>query len=712
MKNHAIVEGSYYEIANRPFRCGGRGPGGRFVFHNVRGRLSPIYLSIEEIRDSAARGDLKVLDACPTDGREIDVSPYQFSIDALPDHEQKETVRRKQYMNVIDAARREQPPVPLSIRGLQPLLRAEHKRQVEAAIERGEEPPQTEMSVSAAIRWYRQFVASGRHIESLVHDRRGNTSSRLSPQQERLIDQTLQEHYLKPQAISVTAAHQRLRMLTRRATTNTDRSPKTVQVASYRAVLRRVQKLDKYDVMAARVGPQYAAAEFRTYGMTPPANGPLERVQMDHTQLDVRVGTAGRFVLRPWLTILYDSYSKAIVGYHLTEEPPSYRSVMECLAVAILPKDRLLAGQEDGDWSYPMCGVPSEILVDNGKEFHSQSLVNACADLSINLRYAPPRQPWFKAQVERTFGVLNTQLLHSICGRVHKGKHVPDPKDLALMSLENLNRILLQWIVTVYHQQPIPSLGETPNARWVNWMRKSTRTPIPLDEHAVRLALGQRQSRSLRPSGISLENIQYNNKMLSLLRRQHGNEKVDIKFDPGDMGLIYVLDRGQNRYFPVPALDPAVRGVSLFAHRLIHREQQARVAAGMRDVAYLDAKDALVETIEQLSPKQRQRVGKKAARFIQGLPADEHSPAKQELSLTARRPDTSEWPMDEEPQPIAADPFERVSADEQVTVLLPDAAAPIQPEPDPSPYADDDWDTPTATAVVRLNANPQVRGDE
>jgi|GEM_PF-5327502 hypothetical protein len=203
MNNHAIAEGSYYEIGKRPYRCGGRGPGGRFLFQSARGRTSHIYLSIEEIRAQAARGSLKVLDASPVDGQEIAFSPYRFSIDSLPEHEQKETVRRKKYMDMIDKGRSAQPPVPLSSNGLSLLLRAEHARQVQAAIETGEEPPAKVMSVSAAARWYKSYVRSGRHIESLVHDRRGNAHSRLDPVQENLIDQTLQEHYLKPQNISV-----------------------------------------------------------------------------------------------------------------------------------------------------------------------------------------------------------------------------------------------------------------------------------------------------------------------------------------------------------------------------------------------------------------------------------------------------------------------------------------------------------------------------
>lgn len=708
MKNHAIVQDGYYEISKRVYRCGGRGPGGRFVFQTVRGRASQIYLGIEEIRMRAAQGSLKVLDASPVDGKETDFSSFKFSIDSLPEHEQQETVWRKEYMLAIDAGRSEQPPVPLSARGLTPLLRAVHERQVKTAVELGETPPASAMSPSAAIRWYRQYQRSGGHIQSLVHERRGNAHSRLSPVQSQLIEQTLQEHYLKPQAISASAAHHRLAMLARRASQGFERTARAVKPPSYRALLRRVNQLDQYEVMAARVGPEYAAAEFRAYGLTPPTNFPLERVQMDHTQLDVRVGTAHRFVLRPWLTILYDSYTKAIIGHHLTEEPPSYRSVMECLVRAILPKESLLSTLGEPGWSYPMCGVPSEILVDNGKEFHSGSLVSACASLGIVLRYTPPRQPWFKAQVERTFGVLNTQLLHSICGRVHKGKHAQDPDKLTLMSLEDLSRLLVQWIVTVYHAQPIPRYGDTPNDRWTSWMRKADRTPIPLDENEVRLALGQRESRSLRPGGVSLENIQYNSPQLSLLRRRRGNEKVDIKFDPGDMGLIHVLDRSQNRYFPVPALDPAVRGVSLFAHRLIHREQRARAAEGNSNVAYIEAKDALIETVEQLSPKQRQRVGKKAARFIQGLGRDGERPRGQQTIASATYLDTSEWPTEEVPADLV------LVADERgkTASVVPESSSTARTKRPPAEdtYEDDDWDAPTAASVIRLQDNANAGG--
>ena len=48
-------------------------------------------------------------------------------------------------------------------------------------------------------------------------------------------------------------------------------------------------------------------------------------------------------------------------------------------------------------------GVFETLIVDNGKEFYSIALEEACIQLGINIQYAPPLQPWFKASIERYF---------------------------------------------------------------------------------------------------------------------------------------------------------------------------------------------------------------------------------------------------------------------------------------------------------------------
>lgn len=84
----------------------------------------------------------------------------------------------------------------------------------------------------------------------------------------------------------------------------------------------------------------------------------------DHHQLDifVRDEQTGK-LFRPWLTGWQDLRSRALWGWQLVDAPNS-RTIMEALVHAIRPKHRPEYER--------MCGVPDDVLVDNGKDYRSR----------------------------------------------------------------------------------------------------------------------------------------------------------------------------------------------------------------------------------------------------------------------------------------------------------------------------------------------------
>ena len=74
-------------------------------------------------------------------------------------------------------------------------------------------------------------------------------------------------------------------------------------------------------------------------GTFPNTDCPLAVVQIDHTPADVVLVDAAnrRPIGRPWLTIVMDVLSRAIVGYHLSFEASSEATNGFCIAQAILP---------------------------------------------------------------------------------------------------------------------------------------------------------------------------------------------------------------------------------------------------------------------------------------------------------------------------------------------------------------------------------------
>lgn len=110
-----------------------------------------------------------------------------------------------------------------------------------------------------------------------------------------------------------------------------------------RETLRQVALgLDQYEVHRGRWGKRSAERHCKPRGPGVTVTRPLERVEIDHFLADVHLlcGRTGERLGRPWLTLIVDVYSRAILGYHLTYLPPSAESVLAALRHAILPKDK------------------------------------------------------------------------------------------------------------------------------------------------------------------------------------------------------------------------------------------------------------------------------------------------------------------------------------------------------------------------------------
>lgn len=100
-------------------------------------------------------------------------------------------------------------------------------------------------------------------------------------------------------------------------------------------------------------------------GKTPIALYPLERVQIDHTKVDIILvdPTDRQPIGRPWLTVAIDVFSRCIAGIHLSLEAPSVTSVGLCLVHAAFDKSGWLA-ERDISRAWPVEGKPKLISVD------------------------------------------------------------------------------------------------------------------------------------------------------------------------------------------------------------------------------------------------------------------------------------------------------------------------------------------------------------
>jgi putative transposase len=384
-----------------------------------------------------------------------------------------------------------------------------------------------------------------------------------------------------------------------------------LMLPSRATVSRRIDNLDIRKRLEAKQGVHSAKQELTQVGQTPYPQLPLERVEIDHTRIDLMVVDAKDNLPlgRPTLTYSIDTATRYPLGYYLGFEPPSYYTVMECLYHTICPKPDVkgMIGTEH-DWvAY---GIPSNLVIDNGKEFIGQHLSDACASLGITLIYSPVRTPEFKASIERQFGTLNSGLFHTLPGTTFSNfleRKDYDSVQQAVFSLDEIERALNLFVVDIYAERFHSGLSGIPARRWENAVQSVFFPRLPPNRDELRILLGRVDRRVIHRYGIEFERLRYNCQDLAILRARLKGETVKIKYHPGDLSHLYVFDPFEKRYIETPALDQEyTQGLSLWKHKVIlsfARQEQHEVDPAALGRARLKIQD-MVD-----AARKRKRVG-------------------------------------------------------------------------------------------------------
>lgn len=432
------------------------------------------------------------------------------------------------------------------------------------------------LSRRSVYRWLGNYEDAGRDLRALIPNTGrcgGPGKSRLPAEVRNLMDAVIGDHYYSRE--KVTLFDLRCFLATRIEEENRLR-PASEQLAlpSRGAIARRINTLDMQRRYTAKHGSRAAKRKFTQVGqMTYPAL-PGERVEIDHTKIDlIVVDENDNLPLgRPTLTYCLDTPTRYPLGYYLGFEPPSYYTVMECLYHAIRPKENLRERYDmEHDWlAY---GIPSMLVVDNGKEFIGRDLSDACELLGIILAYTPVKTPEFKAAVERMFGTLNSGLFHALPGTTfsnifERGDY--DSAKLACVSLEEIEQALNIFTVDIYAERFHKGLDGVPARRWERAVEAGFSPRLPPDSEELLILLGRVDHRVIQSTGISFHRLRYNCPELSPIRARLKGERAKIKYHPADLSRLYVFDPLEKRYVEVPSLDPEyTQGLSLWKHEVI-----------------------------------------------------------------------------------------------------------------------------------------------
>ena len=244
--------------------------------------------------------------------------------------------------------------------------------------------------------------------------------------------------------------------------------------------------------------------------------------QADHTPLDVAVVDDKGRVVRPWLTLIEDDYSRCVCGFYLSVDHPNALHTALALRHAIYPK---------GKATWPVCGIPQRLYTDRGRDFLSKHLAEICLRLHIEVVRTRPRRPRGKGKVERLFGSLNTGLLRTLPG--YTKAPAPDPSP-SLLTLKQLEAKLEAFITDVYLVRAHRSTGQPPLERW----QAGGFVPQQPPDWSIldTLLLTVSRPRRILKDGIHFRGLRY----LSTVLTAYVGEWVTIRYDPRDLAEIRV----------------------------------------------------------------------------------------------------------------------------------------------------------------------------
>lgn len=331
-----------------------------------------------------------------------------------------------------------------------------------------------------------------------------------------------------------------------------------------------------YERDRSRMGAAAANARWRHSIGGSYATRPLERVELDHTELDIYVVDERRGIPlgRPVLTVMRDVFSGYILAIYLSFEGESLGRISRIIKFALTPKDEITrAIPTRNEWI--TMGLWECLVMDNALAHHSPQMRSIALALGCELEYSPVRKPWFKAGVERA--MLEVGRVLPLEGKTTKLRgmvDVYDPTVKACITFSDLAERLTQWVVDEYPY----TIPERTLDRPIDKLKSGLETtPAPVvccGLEGLDIITGLSKEVAVNQGGIEFLYLSYRSPELAeMVKRQRSPRfKAIMKFDPNDLGSVWVQDPTHHTWITVPCLQSEyANGLSRTQHRLIRR---------------------------------------------------------------------------------------------------------------------------------------------
>jgi putative transposase len=494
---------------------------------------------------------------------------------------------------------------------------------------------------SSIYRWLAKYRLY-RDISCLCPEPRGwkKGNSRLSEDQDLVINKVINDFYLKPQRPSV----QETIIAVEKECHKTG-----VKIPGASAIRHRISQVSERRKLRKRGQKKLADAKFLdTPGHYPETTYPLEVVQIDHTFVDLEtVDEANRLQIgRFWGTYAIDVYTRALVGFYLSFDPPSQTSVAMCMASMLTPKEKTF--REKGiNAELPFYGIPNHLHLDNGPEFHGDSFTRSCGKYGINVSYRPVKVPRYGAHIERLIGTFMRKT-HTLPGTTFsniKDKGEYDSSKYAALTLAEYERWLAIEICKIYHVRRHSGIGMSPTEKWRRYYldaknyNRPLAPPRPVDDRTALIDFLPIFDRTVQNNGVTIDDITYYDDVLrawigSTDPNDSKRKRVfEFRRDPRDISVIWFNDPIDNTYYPIPASSQPFPNCSIWDWAQTRKVLAAENPDEKLDEEIIKArieqdtivKESVAKTKKQRRQNERRRQHEEVRR-IQAVPASPNRP--------------------------------------------------------------------------------------
>lgn len=366
---------------------------------------------------------------------------------------------------------------------------------------------------------------------------------------------------------------------------------------SRKAFERVINALDPFAVEAGRTSPEAARKKFFIVRGGLDVTRPLERVEIDETLIPLQkiLIDAGIWeTLSPklkdevkrgryWLSAAIDAATRCYTAALLVDKL-SASTAVATLEMAVNDKSTYAAAA-GCITPWDMYGSIESVVQDSGSQFLSHEYCSAATDMGAELLFPPAGLPQMRARTERSFRTLNG-LFSRLDGQtfanvVAKGDY--DAEARATLDIAEIGRMIVRWIVDVYHNTPHSGLGgETPRNAWLRLTRDFPVLPSP-EPDVNRHIFGVTLERRIGNEGIRVLGLRYQSLQLQRLRAEVHQKSVLVRVNPADLGKISV--RTKEGWCEVSCVKSGFDGVSvtrwLEAESLLRRTNASMAALAL-----------------------------------------------------------------------------------------------------------------------------------